>query len=193
MEQPVFKFDSRLQPEFAKAPQPYYRQMRDTNPVMRLPDMYGSERSNVFVAKHSDIDFVRRNPELFSSDFLPPAVAPFPMIPEDIDPPEHKKYRRLLDPRGNEWFVDATAASDLVAEATRRNIQVLGLEGFLIDDAGTYPAISWIADFSADTPDVANRKALALVTGDLATAPSDGDQMHAEATGRHMLAVVLDG
>jgi cytochrome P450 len=90
MERPVFEFDSLLQPEFAKAPQPYCRQMRDTNPVMRLPDMYGSERSNVFVAKHSDIDFVLRNPELFSSDFLPPAVAPFPMIPENIDPPEHK-------------------------------------------------------------------------------------------------------
>ena len=98
MEHPVFEFDSLLQPEFARAPQPYYRQMRNTNPVMRLPDMYGSERSNVFVAKHSDVAFVLRNPELFSSDFLPPAVAPFPLIPENIDPPEHKKYRRLLDP-----------------------------------------------------------------------------------------------
>ncbi len=98
MEQPVFEFDSLLQPEFARAPQPYYRQMRDTNPVMRLPDMYGSERSNVFVAKHSDIEYVLNNPALFSSDFLPPEVAPFPMIPENIDPPEHRKYRRLLDP-----------------------------------------------------------------------------------------------
>jgi cytochrome P450 len=98
MDHPVFEFDSLLQPEFARAPQPYYRQMRDTNPVMRLPDMYGSERNNVFIAKYSDIDFVLHNPELFSSDFLPPEVAPFPMIPENIDPPDHLKYRRLLDP-----------------------------------------------------------------------------------------------
>ena len=98
MEQPIFEFDSLLQPEFARAPQPYYRQMRETNPVMRLPDMYGSERTNVFIAKHGDIEHVLRNPELFSSDFLPPEVAPFPMIPENVDPPEHKKYRRLLDP-----------------------------------------------------------------------------------------------
>ncbi len=98
MEQPVFEFDSLLQPEFAKAPHAYYRQMRDTNPVMRLPDMYGTERSNVFVAKHIDIEYVLQNPALFSSDFLPPEVAPFPMIPENVDPPEHRKYRRLLDP-----------------------------------------------------------------------------------------------
>ena len=98
MEQPVFEFDTLLQPEFARAPQPYYQQMRDTKPVMRLPDMYGSERTNVFVAKHSDIEYVLNNPALFSSDFLPPEVAPFPMIPENIDPPEHRKYRRLLDP-----------------------------------------------------------------------------------------------
>jgi cytochrome P450 len=93
-----FQFDSLLQPEFAKAPQPYYRRMRDTNPVLRMPDMYGSDRSNVFVAKHSDVEYVLRNPEMFSSDFLPPDVTPFPLIPENIDPPQHLKYRRLLDP-----------------------------------------------------------------------------------------------
>lgn len=89
--------------------------------------------------------------------------------------------------------MDVTAAPDLVSEATRRNIKVLGLEGFLIDDAGTYPALSRIADFSAEAPDEANHKALALLTGDWAAAPGAADQMHSEATGRHMLAVVLDG
>jgi hypothetical protein len=95
--------------------------------------------------------------------------------------------------RGNEWYVDAAVAPDLVAGAARRNVKVLGLEGFLIDDAGTYPALSRIADFSADASDVANDKALALLRGDWATAPTIADQMNAEATGRHMLAVVLDG
>ena len=90
-------------------------------------------------------------------------------------------------------LVDAGSPDLYLRPWPRRTIQVLGLEGFLIDDAGTYPALSRIADFSADTPDVANRKALALLTGDWATAPSHGDQMHAEATGRHMFAVVLDG
>ncbi len=95
--------------------------------------------------------------------------------------------------RGNEWFVDVATAPDLVVEATRRSIKVLGLEGFLIDDAGTYLALSRIADFSGEARDVANRRALALLTGDWATAPTAADQMHREAIGRHMIAVVLDG
>ena len=36
--------------------------------------------------------------------------------------------------RGNEWFVDAVAAPDLIAEASQRSIKVLGLDAFLIDD-----------------------------------------------------------
>jgi cytochrome P450 len=63
-----------------------------------MPDMYGSERNNVLVAKPSDIEYVLRNPGLFSSDFLPAEVGPLPLIPENIDPPVHRKYRRLLDP-----------------------------------------------------------------------------------------------
>ena len=46
--------------------------------------------------------------------------------------------------------MDATAATDLVAEAAERNIKVLGLEGFLIDDTGIYPALSRIADSSIE-------------------------------------------
>jgi len=92
----VFQFDSLLQPEFARSPQPYYKQMRDTNPVMRLADMYGTNRDNLFVALRSYIEHVLGHPEVFSSDFLP--VESLPLIPENIDPPEHLKYRRLLSP-----------------------------------------------------------------------------------------------
>ena len=93
---------------------------------------------------------------------------------------------------GSEWFVDAAAAPILVIEASERNVKVLGLEGFLIDETGIYPALSRIADFSNDTPEEANRKALALLNGEWAVAPGQADQMSSEATGRHMLAVVLD-
>ena len=58
---------------------------------------------------------------------------------------------------GSEWFVDAAAAPILVIEASERNVKVLGLEGFLIDETGIYPALSRIADFSNDTPEEANR------------------------------------
>jgi hypothetical protein len=94
--------------------------------------------------------------------------------------------------RQNEWFVDASAAPDLVYEASRRDIKVLGLEGFLIGDGGTYPALSRIADFSDDAPEVANRKAIELLTGEWANTPTAADQMSSEASGQHMIAVVLD-
>jgi hypothetical protein len=95
--------------------------------------------------------------------------------------------------RGNEWFVDAAAAPDLIAEAVQKNVKVLGLDGFLVGDTGIYPALSRIADFSDDALDVANRKALALLAGDWATAPDAEEQMHSGAAGRYVLSVVLDG
>jgi hypothetical protein len=95
--------------------------------------------------------------------------------------------------RGNEWYVDAVAAPDVIAEATQRQVKVLGLEGFLIGEGGTYPPLSRIADFSNDPSDVASRKALALLDGEWADPPSPAEQMHGEAAGRYMIAVVLAG
>lgn len=99
--EPVFQFDSLLNPEFSKCPQPYYQRMRDTNPVLRAGDE-GSEASAVFIAKHEDIDHVLHTPELFSSKFHERGPRKNePMIPINIDPPDHRKWRRLLDPYFN--------------------------------------------------------------------------------------------
>ena len=51
--------------------------------------------SNVFVAKHSDIEYVLQNPALFSSDFLPPEVATVP-----DDPGEHRPARNTRSTAG---------------------------------------------------------------------------------------------
>ena len=93
---------------------------------------------------------------------------------------------------GDEWFVAAEAAPDLVAEAYRQGVKVLGLEGFLIDGASTYPALSRIADFSSDRPEVANRRALDLLSGGWSSPPTSVDQISSLASRRHMIAVVLD-
>lgn len=95
--------------------------------------------------------------------------------------------------RGSEWFVDANAVQDVVEEATLRGVKVLGLEGFLIGEAEIFPALGRIADFSHDPVAVANRKALDLLRGEWAAPPTAADQMHSDATGRYMVAVVLDG
>jgi cytochrome P450 len=92
----VFQFDSLLRPEFGSTPQPYYKHMRDTNPVFRAED--AGDEPQVFVARHADIDAGLHDPELFSSKFWGPSYQGLPWIPENIDPPDHRKYRVLLDP-----------------------------------------------------------------------------------------------
>ena len=94
-EEHVFQFDSLLSPEFTKSPHPYFRQMRDTNPVLRTPSMYGDDTGMVWIAKHDDIDAVLHDTELFSSKFNRDSA---PLVPINYDPPEHLRFRRLLDP-----------------------------------------------------------------------------------------------
>ena len=92
----IFQFDSLLQPEVSKCPWPYYKQMRDTNPVLRASG--GGEGAEfVFIAKHEDINHVLHDPRLFSSRSVEDQQE-YPSIPIGLDPPEHSKWRRLLDP-----------------------------------------------------------------------------------------------
>jgi cytochrome P450 len=97
-EKPVFQFDSLFRPEFTREPQPYYEHMRDTNPVMRTESLYADGSSVVWLAKHADIEYVLRNPERFSSVDPNRSSQGFTQIPIAVDPPEHLRYRRLLDP-----------------------------------------------------------------------------------------------
>jgi cytochrome P450 len=81
-----------MDPESAAAPQPLYKAMRDSSPVVNVGQ-------GVAVALRSDIDEVFRCPEIFSSNM---SAAPLgnvrPLIPLQIDPPDHVRYRRILDP-----------------------------------------------------------------------------------------------
>jgi cytochrome P450 len=94
----AFEFDTLLTPEFTRAPQPYFRQLRATSPVMRTPSMFGDDGSTVFVGRGDDVEMVLRDPARFSSQFAPQSQLGFPLIPITVDPPDHHRYRRLLDP-----------------------------------------------------------------------------------------------
>jgi len=94
--------------------------------------------------------------------------------------------------RGGETFVAAERVADLIDAADQNGVRVLGLEGFIINEVTVYPALSRIADFSNDTPGAAARRARELLAGTWAGPPTADDQMHSEAAGRHMIAVVLD-
>jgi cytochrome P450 len=81
-----------MSPEMGADPQPMYKLLRETNPVMRSD--FG-----VTLARRADIDVALRQPEVFSSNMDAIDLGNIrPLIPLQIDPPEHVKYRRLLDP-----------------------------------------------------------------------------------------------
>ena len=85
-----------MDPEMAAPPQPVFKLMRDDMPVMEM-DM-GSGRG-VLLSRKLEIDQALRHPEIFSSNMDAVDLKnKRPMIPLQIDPPEHKKFRKLLDP-----------------------------------------------------------------------------------------------
>ena len=89
-----------LDPEFARDPRPFFEQLRQGPPRRDELDIPG-RKATVVVASGEDVDHVLRNPQVFSSQFGDGTGGlgnDRPLIPLQIDPPEHKKYRVLLDP-----------------------------------------------------------------------------------------------
>lgn len=82
-----------MDPEMAANPQPTFKMLREAMPVMAM------EGTGVVLARKAEIDEAFRHPELFSSNVDAVDLGNIrPLIPLQIDPPEHKKYRKLLDP-----------------------------------------------------------------------------------------------
>lgn len=89
--------DELFDAETARNPQPSFKLMRDLAPVVELPET--APFSGFVVAKHDDVTHVLRTPEVFSSGFDAVHIGQIrPLIPLQIDPPEHARYRKLLDP-----------------------------------------------------------------------------------------------
>jgi len=82
-------------PDFSSCPQPGYQELRTRCPVART-----SVFDQVVIARHEDVVRALRQPEIFSSrvDLQLALGTERPMIPQQIDPPEQTRYRRLLDP-----------------------------------------------------------------------------------------------
>ena len=87
------------EPSTANDPRDAYRRLRDECPVANGGDMMGAGSTGWIVSRYDDVVAALRNPEVFSSG--PDAVSigqEQRLIPLQVDPPEHVKYRRLLDP-----------------------------------------------------------------------------------------------
>ena len=73
-------------------PQPIYRMMREHSPIVATDD-------GVMLIRHDDVMYALRHPEIFSSDMDAIALGNVrPLIPLQIDPPDHVKFRKILDP-----------------------------------------------------------------------------------------------
>jgi cytochrome P450 len=84
-------------PATANAPQAAYARIRSECPVSRAKGWDGVPTA--IVSRYEDVMWAMRHPEVFSS--APEAVdigQEQKLIPLQVDPPDHVKYRRLLDP-----------------------------------------------------------------------------------------------
>jgi cytochrome P450 len=95
--------------------------LQQGTPVFRLDGV------GVIVSSRAGVDTVLRQPDLFSSNMTAHDLkAKRPLIPLQIDPPDHRKYRRILDP------VFAPPRMKLLEEPASRLVNEL-IDGFVDD------------------------------------------------------------
>ena len=80
----------------ANDPIPAYQQVHAECPVARTPGMFGD---GVWITRYEDVMWAFKHPEVFSSQDVVKIGNEVPLIPLSVDPPDHAKYRRLLDPQ----------------------------------------------------------------------------------------------
>ncbi|HET9732308.1 MAG TPA: cytochrome P450 [Acidimicrobiales bacterium] len=79
-------------PEVARQPQPTYKAFADGPPAVR------DELVGVMVSSWQSVSQTLRKPEIFSSGLAMDLQTERKVIPLMIDPPDHRKYRKILDP-----------------------------------------------------------------------------------------------
>ena len=83
----------QMDPEMAARPQPVFKALRADAPTMNV------EGVGVILTRRADIDEALRHPEIFSSNMDAVDLQNVrPLIPLQIDPPDHRKFRKILDP-----------------------------------------------------------------------------------------------
>jgi cytochrome P450 len=82
-----------MDPEMLRHPQPVLKALRESAPVLAIDGM------GVLLNRRDVIDVAFRNPAVFSSNMSAVDLCNVrPLIPLQIDPPQHKEYRKILDP-----------------------------------------------------------------------------------------------
>ena len=84
-----------MTPEVATCPHDTYRELRERCPVTRVD----ADMPVDYISRYEDVLWALRHPEVFTSAGDPMGLSEQPLIPLQLDPPEHTKYRRLLLPQ----------------------------------------------------------------------------------------------
>ena len=89
----AFDPDLFVEPETGRNPQDFYKVARPSAPW--CPGVFG----RYSIMGRSEVEFALQHPEIFSSAMEAVDLGQsVPLIPLQVDPPEHSKYRKLLDP-----------------------------------------------------------------------------------------------
>lgn len=81
----------------ADDPHPVYHEVHEQCPIGRTSGMFGGH--SVTLSRYDDVLWALKHPEVFSSKDVVNIGNDVPLIPLSVDPPDHAKYRRLLDPQ----------------------------------------------------------------------------------------------
>jgi cytochrome P450 len=135
---------------FAFDPHETYATLRDKCPVGRS-ESYGGF---YVISRYEDIDYVVHNPETFSSypaDTPPPAGHTRPLPPFEVDPPDHRHYRRIVDPlfgpkRVNVLEPPLRAAARSLVDAIAETKEF----DFLAEFARPYPSTAFLSLIGVD-------------------------------------------
>src|SRR6201998_4737294 len=130
-------------------PQPMYKALRESNPVFRSPQV-------VVLSRLADIEMALKRTELFSSNMDAVDLGNIrPMIPLQIDPPDHAKYRRILEPPFT------------LREMARREPRVPELVNEMIDQFADRGECDFHAEFAVPLPCTVFLQLLGLPLEDL--------------------------
>jgi cytochrome P450 len=180
-----------------------WKVLRDAGPVVYMNGYY-------YITRRVDVLAALRNPEVFSSRLaLQPPGSPIPVLPLAFDPPEHTRYRKVLQPffsphglsksrpvlvRHAADMIDAIAARgecEAMKDLARLYpFQVfLDLYGLPLQDRDRL--IAWKDAVMADKPYVTEADATA--SSDLYYYLTDAIQQRRENPGTDTLSAVMTG
>ena len=150
-------FEMMMNPAYAADPRPFFTALRD-NGAARDDISVPGRKPSILVSRYQEVQDTLRNPKVFSSRFgegMGGLGNDRPMIPLQIDPPEHKKYRKLLDP-----FLEPRTMARLEGE-------VVDLVNDMIDQFESKGSCELLQDFAVPLPCTVFLRLLGLPLEDL--------------------------